>query len=154
MYAGSRKLWKKQGSSIWRQALQDNPDIELWCENFPGYTLYGEVVPTQKGFDYGVEQGKAKVFFFDILTPDKEWMPYLEARRITESFDLEWVPCLYQGVATEEQIKSFVDGKTLTHGDHIREGIVVRVQPEKIVRGLGRAQVKIVSNEYYEKTKE
>jgi hypothetical protein len=152
LYAGSRKLWKRQGNSIWRQAIKDNPDIELWCSNFPGYTLYGEVVPTQGGFDYGCESGKTKVFFFDILTPDREWLPYLEARRITETFDLEWCPCLFQGRIAD--LKQFVDGPTLTHGKHIREGIVVRVQPEKIVRGLGRAQVKIISNAYYEKSGE
>lgn len=158
MYAGSRKLWKRQGSSIWRQALKDNPDIELWCSNFPGYTLYGEVVPSQPGFNYGCEPGKVKVFFFDILTPDKKWLSYLEARRITETFDLEWAPCLYQGrlqtINMADALSYYVDGQTLTHGNHIREGIVVRVQPEKIVRGLGRAQVKIISNNYYEKTRE
>lgn len=156
MYAGSRKLWKRKGNSIWRQALKNNPDIELFCQGFPGYTLYGEVVPTQKGFDYGCPEGLTEVFFFDIRTPEGEWMPYLEARRITETFDLlKWAPCLYQGrPQSEQEILKLVDGQTQTAGKHIREGIVIRVQPEKHVHGLGRAQVKIVSNEYYNQTKE
>ena len=156
MFAGSRKLWKRKGNSIWRQALANNSDIQLFCETHPGYTLYGEVVPTQKGFDYGCAEGQTEVFFFDIRTPEGEWMPYLEARRITETFDLlKWAPCLYQGRPQSEQgILKCVDGETMTAGKHIREGIVIKVQPEKQVRGLGRAQVKIVSNEYYNQTKE
>ena len=155
MYAGSRKLWKREGSSIWRQALKDNPDIQLFCEGFPGYTLYGEVVPSQKGFDYGVDPGKAEVFLFDVRTPEGEWLPYLEARRLTESFDcLKWAPVIYQGQIKDlPELLKLADGQTLTGGKHIREGIVIRVQPEKIVRGLGRAQVKVISNQYYEQTK-
>lgn len=156
MFAGSRKLWKRKGNSIWRQALKNNSDIELFCTGFPGYTLYGEVVPAQTGFDYGIGPNSTEVFFFDIRTPDGEWMPYLEARRLTETFDLlKWAPCLYQGRPQNEQdILKLVDGQTMTAGKHIREGIVIKVQPEKQVRGLGRAQVKIISNDYYDKTKE
>lgn len=156
MYAGSRKLWKRKGNSIWRQALKNNPDIQLFCESYPGYTLYGEVVPTQKGFDYGCLEGLTEVFFFDIRTPEGEWMPYLDARRITETFDLlKWAPCLYQGrPESGQEFMKHVDGETQTAGKHLREGIVIRVQPEKHVHGLGRAQVKIISNEYYNQTKE
>lgn len=155
-YAGSRKLWKRAGNSIWRQAAKENPDIEKWCRDYPGYTLYGEVVPTQKGFDYGVPEGKAEVFFFDIRTPDGEWMSYRDARVITEQYSLlKWAPCLLQDrPESEQEVVNYADGQTLTPGKHIREGVVVRIQPERVIRGLGRAQVKIVSNDYYNLTKE
>lgn len=153
MYAGSRNLWKRKGSSIWRKALDDNPDIQLFCEAYPGYALYGEVVPAQKGFDYGCPEGSTEVYFFDIRTPEGKWVPYNDARRMTETFDLiKWAPVLYQGAMKDvNEIIRLADGDTLTPGKHIREGIVVRVQPEKNIRGLGRAQVKIISNKYYEK---
>lgn len=157
MYAGSRKLWKRQGNSIWRQAMKDNPDIEKFCRDFPGYTLYGEVVPTQDGFNYGVDSEKAEVFFFDLRTPEGEWVPYLDVVDAVwlGKYNLKFAPVIFQGrFISPETIVRLADGETLTPGKHIREGIVVRVQPEKEIRGLGRAQVKIISNQYYERTKE
>ena len=63
MYAGSRKLWKSEkSSSVWRAALEQNLWIEMWCKSHTNYTLYGEVVPTQGGFNYGSTTGTSAVF--------------------------------------------------------------------------------------------
>lgn len=152
MYAGSRKLWKKAGSTnIWRKVLTTNPDIQKWCVEHPNYVLYGEVVPTQGGFEYGHTKERPHVFFFDVRTPNEEWLNYTDARQITGGYDLEWAPLLHHGPYDLEKIQTLVDGKTKTGGNHIREGIVIRTEPERHHRGLGRVQLKIVSNKYLEK---
>ena len=56
-YAGSRKLWKAATSPcIWRRVLAQHPWIEEWCRANSGYTLYGEVVPTQGGYNYWLQK--------------------------------------------------------------------------------------------------
>jgi len=83
MFVGSRQLWKNPAANcVWRDALDNNPSIEAWCRDHPGYTLYGEVVPTQKGFSYGCSEGKARFFLFDILRPDGEWEPWTTVRQV------------------------------------------------------------------------
>lgn len=152
IYAGSRKLWKSETSnSVWRQILKTNHAIGEWCAKHPGYTLYGEAVPTQGGFEYGHKKENPWLYVFDILDPKGNWVPYDEARHMTGGYDIEWAPLLYHGPYDYEKIKALVDGPTKTGGNHIREGIVIHTYPERHVHGLGRAQLKIVSNKYLEK---
>lgn len=168
MYAGSRKLWKSEKSKcVWRTALEQNPWIEKWCREHPGYTLYGEVVPTQGGFNYGTESGQVKFFVFDILTPSEGWINVFDywsaapgewdTKRINLLCQasvgmLIWVPVLFVGAYDETKIKTYVDGPSnIKNAQHIREGIVIKTAVEKEIRGLGRAQLKIVSNKYLEK---
>lgn len=153
-YVGSRKLWKAPKSgNVWRTAARMNPDIERWCRDNPKCVLYGEVTPTQKGFDYGATAEKPKVFLFDIRLPDGSWVPKPDARRMTLEYKLEWVPTLQIGGWSPDFAK-FADGDTNTDGKHIREGCVVCTVPDCYVREAGRAQLKVISVAYYEKTKE
>lgn len=149
MYAGSRKLWKSENSKcVWREAIKQNRWIEEWCREHPGYTLYGEVTPTQGGFNYGCENGQVKFFVFDILQPNGTWMD----PRSVRAAGLQYVPLFYSGPFDESLIKGFVDGQSTVDGaKHIREGIVIKTAVERITHGLGRAQLKIVSNKYLEK---
>lgn len=152
MYAGSRRLWKKVGSTnIWRKILETNPDIERWCQDHPNHTLYGEAVPTQGGFEYGHTKERPGLFLFDVRTPEGKWVDYSNARQLTAGYGLDWAPLLHQGPYDLEKLTALVDGKTKTGGSHIREGIVIRTEPERNDRSLGRVQLKIVSNEYLKK---
>jgi ATP-dependent RNA circularization protein (DNA/RNA ligase family) len=152
MYAGSRRLWKKAGSTnIWRKILAENLDIERWCREHPNYTLYGEAVPTQGGFEYGHTKEYPRLYVFDIRTPDGNWVMYTDARAMTAGYGIDWAPLLYQGPYDLDKILPLVDGKTKTGGNHIREGVVIRTEPDRYVRGLGRCQLKIVSNDYLKK---
>lgn len=161
-YAGSRTLWKSEKSScVWRKALEQNPWIEEWCRANEGHTLYGEVTPTQGSFDYGCKSGEVKFFAFDVRTPEGEWIKPWMVDRATVSRttrypqQLYWtrmVPPLYQGPFDLEIIKKFVDGPSTVPGaKHIREGVVVAPAEERHVTGLGRLQLKIVSNAFLEK---
>ena len=151
MYAGSRKLWKSpKASCIWRKALDHNPWIELWCRAHKDSVLYGEVVPTQKEpFDYGCEPGQARFFVFDVLKSDKTWATWEETEDTRKMCN--WVPLLYKGPFNEDVIKSFVDGDShVLKAKHIREGVVIKPINERHEHGLGRLQLKIVSNRYLE----
>jgi hypothetical protein len=155
MYAGSRTLWKAPNSPcIWRKVLKVNPWIEQWCRAHEGYTLYGEVVPTQKGFDYGCKQGEVKFFLFDILSPERKFLSYEEDRYGVGS-DISYynrVPLLRVGPYHATVNDSLVAGKTLVRGaEHIREGVVIKPLTERHVHGLGRLSLKCVSNEFLAK---
>lgn len=155
MYAGSRNLWKaKDSNCVWRKALKQNPWIEDWCKEHEGFALYGEVTPTQGGFSYGCKDGEVKFFWFDIYTPGKEWVDYDDygTYGINESIGKYMVPLLYYGPYNFEKISKLVDGTSIAAGGkHIREGVVIRTAREVSQRGLGRTQLKIVSNTFLEK---
>jgi tRNA-binding EMAP/Myf-like protein len=154
MYAGSRNLWKSADSScIFRRNLKENPWIEEWCRAHEGYVLWGEIGPSQKGFDYGTKTGKLFFFVFDVRTPEGKWLDreHDEAGLLAQIMDHS-VPILYQGPYNLEEIKKHVDGTSKVPGaKHIREGVVIKTQVEGHARGIGRKQMKIVSNAYLEK---
>jgi len=168
MYAGSRNFWKKEGShNIWRKALEANPWIEKWCRQNPNYTLYGEVVPTQKNYEYGATTELPRFFVFDILDPQGKWVPLdnLDFHGSTSQcfagneeglqVPLNFVPVLYIGEYSEYNmhiLNAQVDGPSAVLGaKNSREGIVIRAFEDRVVRGLGRLQLKIVSNAFLEK---
>lgn len=153
MFAGSRQLWKSEISGcVWRQALRDNPWIESWCRANPGWTLYGEVVPTQGGYTYGTKPNEAKFFLFDALSPDDKWIDIRSDEmpdRWLSADNNHYVPLLYQGPYDEAVIRGLVDGpSTVAGAKHIREGVVIRANPPRRAHGLGLVQLKLVSNAF------
>ncbi len=162
MYAGSRRLWKKAGTrNIWRRALETNPWIETWCRANPGFVLYGEVVPTQKKFDYGATPDFPKFFVFDIRTPEGEWAllwtwatPYTGiSPNMNDMHLIEWVPILTHDSFNEEVVYSLVDGPSEVRGaEHAREGIVILAVENRVVHNLNRPQLKIISNAFLAET--
>lgn len=156
LYAGSRKLWKKEGSNcVWRQALRANPWIEYWCKNHPNEVLYGEVTPTQGGYNYGCEGGEVKFFPFDVRTEDGQWREFSVDEWTQKHLSTEfhnWVPVFYVGPYSEEWVKQYVDGPSTVRGaKHAREGVVIRSVKERTYYNLGRTQLKIVSNAFLER---
>lgn len=150
-YVGSRKLWKKaKSSNIWRRAAEKNPDIERWCRDNPGRVLYGEVVPTQKGFDYGATAGEPLVFMFDVRKTDGTWFPKPEGDSMLDGYDIDSVPLLYRAQFHSDVVR-YADGEAQTGGKHIREGCVICTVPDRYTHA-GRAQLKVISQAYYEKS--
>lgn len=150
MYAGSRKLWKSENSTcIFRRALKELPWIEEWCKTYPGYVLWGELTPTQGGYDYGSK--KVQFFVFDVYTPDGKWVDESteEGKLILAGLSAYMVPVYYKGpYHGYDHVKEFVDGPSQVLGaNHIREGVVVATTN----RNGNRSQRKIVSNVFLEK---
>jgi hypothetical protein len=152
MYAGSRKLWKSPSSNcVFRRALRELPWIEEWCRAHEGYVLWGEVTPTQGGYEYGSKN--VQFFVFDIRKPDGTWVDDTDINKLGSNFlSSQCVPLLYKGPFNLDKVKTFVDGPSMILGaKNIREGIVIKTAVERHIHGTGRAQMKIVSNAYLEK---
>lgn len=165
MYTGSRTQWKSPDSkTVWTRAVEEIGWIGDWCRAHPGYALYGEVTPTQKGkgvtWDYGSKD--VQFFLFDILSPDGTWVNaenYSDLDLYDDSglmsnggAPLEMVPVLYTGPFSKEIALQYVDGpSTVLNATHIREGIVIKAVNENGRTGRGRKQLKIVSNAFLDK---
>jgi RNA ligase len=149
MYAGSRNTWKAPKSNcIWRKVLEQNPWIEQYCRLHPGYTLYVEVVPAQKGWTYGCDPGTFRAFPFDILDAEGNWVP--DAQQRIELPPELYVPILFVGPFFVERAKVMAESESC-FPNTVREGVVIRVaDPTFHARGLGRPQLKIVANKFYE----
>ncbi len=108
--------------------------------------LFGEVVPIQKGFNYGFNKPSA---LFYKLVVDGGILTYQE---VPEEIKNNWVPILYEGgydldkiVKLCEKIKyETVSGNKL----HISEGgVVVPIEPRYSSEGFD-LQLKIISKAY------
>ena len=153
MYAGSRQQWRSEGSPcVWRKVLKDQPWIEKYCRAHEGRILYTEVVPTQKGYKYGSDE-KAQAFTFDIREMEGDYLP---KSAVLLGVDINTVPVLYYGPWSKTLIKKYVDGPSdVKNAKNAREGIVITAaDPTRFVCGLGRVQLKLVSNSFLEKDKE
>ena len=158
MYAGSRNYWKASDSPcVWRKALVQNPWIKGWCQAHEGQPLYGEVVPTQKGYSYGCKQGEVKFFAFDARNADGDYYTKAEfLHGLTSEYgDRDFiirVPILYEGSFNRESIAILVDGVSAVDDRTQREGIVITVKdPARTQRGIGRIQLKWKSSAFLEK---
>jgi hypothetical protein len=158
MYAGSHNLWKAPDSKcIWRTVLSKLPWIEAWCKTHEGYALYGEITPTHKGFHYGSEE--PQFFAFDIYQPDGTWVkPWnfndlLELDSVALPKIVTTVPMLAHMKFDLATIKEWlVDGPSYVPGaKNVREGVVVSAYVERVAHNIGRLQLKIVSNVFYER---
>jgi hypothetical protein len=153
MYAGSRNFWKSEKSPcVWRKVLRDHPWIENFCRENEGAILYGEVVPTQKGFRYGCDEGETNFFVFDIRKSDGEYLP--KALTMRGGLGLTLVPLVYEGLfESDVLLNALTDGPSLVPATKTpREGVVITVKdPTRWQRGLGRIQLKAVSNKFLEK---
>lgn len=149
-YAGSHYQWKLEGEGIWWKVVEQHPWIKVWCQEHPGHTLYGEVVPTQKHFNYGCKEGETKFFAYAIHTPEKNWLtPWRSAWKVSI---LSQVPIVYYGPFDVPALKKAAEGQSLVpDAKHVREGIVVTPEEEREVFGLGRLILKLVSNTFLEK---
>lgn len=155
MHVGSKNLWKSEKSTcIWRRALAQNAWLTEFCIQFPNHTVYGEVVPTQKGYAYGCTEDQTKVLAFDVLRPDGTWVDKRDLYGIDPlTLGQHLVPLLngHCKVFNMDEIKALVEGKSAVDGKTLREGIVISSATERTVRGLGRAQLKLKSMAFMEK---
>lgn len=156
MWCGSRAEWKRKGANIWWEVLEANPWIEQWCKANPDAALYGEVTPTQD-----LKYGGAKQFFPFDIRKESRWLNWNEVLAVTleaahnentEGCFWSWAPVLYAGPYSEAKALELRDGKTAVKGaSHVREGVVIRPQEERMHPAIGRVQLKAVSPAYLER---
>jgi hypothetical protein len=171
MYCGSHHQWKKDlPGSAWWACLRQNPWIEEFCHRYPGYVLYGELVPTQKPYMYGQKDGKYRLFAFDVFdTAARRFLSHTELIALTwrqvlmdgEDFispgitdEIHWVPTIYLGPYDSTKMRALAEGpSTVDHAGHIREGIIIKPVQERYDNRMGRVIMKLKSVKFLEKDK-
>lgn len=162
MYCGSRQQWKSfHPKSTWWACLQQNSWIQDYCCSHQDHTLYGEVYGYVQDLQYGCRKGQYKFVVFDVLAEFEDkthrWLTVDECdelRKTNKDLNKNWVPLLYRGPYSNEEVVKYVDGpSTIPGANHIREGVVVKPVKERCDPEIGRVQLKIVSNEYLMRAK-
>ncbi|MGL5076984.1 MAG: RNA ligase (ATP) [Waterburya sp.] len=123
---------------------------------------FGEVIPVQGGYNYGLDSNKPEIFVFRIIVNGKEipyeeeaarscWFPTKSDCRLEElSTKIRWVPLLKKDMFNRDRILKV--GKKLQHSvldeNQIAEGIVVSPQyPRRASDGIP-LYLKIISDKY------
>mgnify|MGYP001593299588 FL=1 len=155
MYCGSRTEWKKENkNNLWWQALRQSSWLENFCRDHSDICVYGEVFGQVQDLKYGTRDGEILFRTFD-LCRNGQWINFKE---VCEIFSVNvgaspWVPIIAKEPYDEEKIKKFMDGPSHIPGaQHIREGIVIRPVEERTDSEIGRVQLKVVSNQYLERS--
>lgn len=120
-------------------------------------TLYAEIHGQGvQDLQYGLKEKRLRVF--DIRVGRDRWMPYFDMQQALldasyytdpDARPLGWVPLLYGGEFDRDLLVGLANekGSTIDPGT-VREGIVVKAQPERHNVTYGRAIVKMISDKY------
>ena len=141
-------LKESDGNTYW-QAARNSGLLEAINTAFPSgeIQVFAEVLPVQKGFNYGFKKPGLKLFK---VIRDGVILGYDE---LPEWFKLNFVPVLYRGAYDLARILSLKEGLETVSGLglHIREGIVLApAQPRLNADGYD-LQVKLISEKYAKK---
>jgi RNA ligase (TIGR02306 family) len=106
--------------------------------------VFGELVPCQKGYAYGLT--KPEVRIFDIRV-DGQSIPYDQAPPSAKKI---WVPLLYDGPFEEVKILPLCEGNEQVSGKeyHIREGCVVSPYIDRYAKDRTRLRLKVINPKY------
>ena len=118
-------------------------------ENSPIW-IFGEIFG--KGVqDLGYERERPDYRVFAIVMEDKNgkfFVSHDKMMEITTRLGLDVVPVFYVGPYSYDKVVSFRDGKTTFGEGHIREGVVVRKNVERLEAGDELAFMKFISPDY------
>ena len=123
--------------------------------DFTTFYVLGEIhgKGIQKKFYYGSATPMFRIF--DVFAGEPQEGGFLTWDHIISDSDLagfDRVPTLYQGPYDKELMLRLRDGDSVVPGAaHIREGIVIKAQPERRDMELGRVILKDVSDAYLTK---
>ena len=151
MWCGSRTQWKKAAdSSLWWQALAQNPWIEDLCRKWSDSVIFGEVFGQVQDLKYGAKPGQVMFRMFDVLSAAHGW---LDAEFLINRFPPEHVaPLVYFGDHSPDAMEKLALLDSLVPGaKHCSEGIVIKPARERNDPHLGRVALKLVSNRYLER---
>jgi RNA ligase (TIGR02306 family) len=152
---GSHKTAKKpDGETIYAQlAVQYGVEEKLktLVERFQpkrNLIIFGEVFGWKiQDLNYGCKLNERQIRIFDFLLDDQyqSWDTLVE---ISDIIGIPTVPLLYRGPYSLSTAMSLRDGPTTLGQEHMREGAVVKADPEAWCRVVGRKIIKFVSDEY------
>jgi RNA ligase (TIGR02306 family) len=154
LFVGSRQQNKRRPkednnrSSWWE--LAEKYDLEFKLKTFaPNLLFFGEMYGNVQDLKYGCSndgKNSTKLALFDIFDIKKMiYLSYDEARRISDTLELPWVPTLYRGPWTKlDDFLHYAEGNSMVEGaNNIREGFVIRPVNEAWDHRVGRKILKI-----------
>lgn len=148
---GKSKVSLRKGKNVWWDTLIAYPNVAKFIRDNPDCVIYGEVYgPIQKGYHYGSKED-VRFFAFDILRGN-EFVGWDESQEIANDYQIPWVPLRYRGPYSEVMLRDLAEkdsiASTLEGG--VQEGLVIKPIPERTELRIGRVQLKLISNRYYE----
>ena len=155
LWVGSHHNAKKYdvNNMWWKAVLKLNID---WSK-VPDVIFHGEVYGRVQDLTYGAGKNDLFVAFFDASVFENGHPRYLHSNNFLEYRDklgFQTVPPLFAKGWDPEMVKE-AEGKTMVSGaDHIREGIVIKVYPERyhsrrtVDDYEGRVIFKVISEAY------
>lgn len=151
-HVGSRNMWKKDdGINAWSRAAKKHVGIRKMCQANPGMVLYGEVYGDVQSLNYGHGEGDVSFVAFDAYEGSIRWWDFEVFLRECHKHRVPVVPILGIGPHGGMDYAAMAEGQsTLPNTQHVREGVVVRPMCERRDPKLGRVQLKLVGNGYYE----
>lgn len=167
---------ESEHNTYWKASKNDDL-VNLIKNNFESgvVQVFGEVIPVQKGYDYG--QVEPTVRLFD-LRLNGESIPY---DKLSDDFTRIWVPIIYDGTLDleEKEVVLYEDkdkgirkvrvdnilpkdviklckGKEMVSGKqlHIREGVVLRPYIDRNANDGTKLRLKIINPAYKESGEE
>ena len=110
------------------------------------YIIYGEIFGKKiQELEYGMEDIDA--VFFDVKYKDK-YLDFNEAKEFFRVRNLRYVPILYYGKYSNEELKKHTEGNSCLCVNQIREGCVVKSLKEEYNNRIGRKILKSINLEY------
>lgn len=160
-----KKLIEADKQNVWYKIAQQY-DIENKLKQLINIlkvdkiALYGEIIGVQD-LMYGLKKGELDFYVFDAIigTTEKEieagihrptfyfGLTHILLEQLMQTVGLKFAPVLKRGIFQKADLDLRLGKDTLSNS-HVREGIVIRVDPERQHHKLGRVILKRVSEDY------
>lgn len=153
-HCGSHRQWKREEeANAWWRILRQYPALQSFLQARPNVAVYGEVYGWVQDLKYGHKPGQISLAIFDIMREGR-WIDAEETRALCEEHNLPAVPLIGIFPFNFDEFLQLAEGQTQIAGaDHYREGVVVKPLTERWDSECGRVCLKIISNQYLEKSK-
>lgn len=130
------------GNDLWNRAAV-RYDLADRMQAIPDIGLYGEVYGQVQDLKYGAKPGEVYIRLFDAFDLGRgRYFNFDEFLAIADLVGLPVVPILYRG-PWDSSLVSLAEGPTtLSRGEHVREGFVVKPVIERYQHSPGRVILK------------
>ena len=114
----------------------------------PEFILGETVGPKVQDLSYGKKM-QFRVFSNAVgFRGNQVFRSWRDVDKISKIYGIETVPVLYKGPYSKEVLDKHTQGKTAMDAEHIREGVVVLPETERMEPVLGRVALKSISTSY------
>lgn len=140
----------------WWVALERHSGVKEFLRHNPQFAIYGEIYGKVQSLKYN-KPNEVDLVIFDILNLETGlFLDWSDAMGAAYAYNLPWVPLIYEGPYDESLLRELAERNSLLAeinglNNQIMEGLVIKPVNERQVDHFGRAQLKLVSNRYYEK---